>query len=385
MSSNSLKGVVTEAHLWNISTLSQLDFSYNSLSLKFSPAWVSPFHLEIIKLGSCKLGPAFPQWLQIQNLVWLDILDAGISDSIPNWFWDLIVGFLNLSHNNIVGIIPPQWFLKRFAGFNGDLSYNHFNGLLPQLNFSWAMLNLSYNMFQGSITSICETNESMSDYLSLDLSYNLLYGELPNCWANMPNLFSLNLVNSRLSRGIPDSIGSLYSLHALHLQNNDFIREFPKSLMKYSSLKILDVGENRLLGRILAWIGTSLRHLVVLRLPSNLFNGSIPSQLCELTSLQILDLFHNKITGPIPRCLNSLAAMLQKQSSNVSIAHDDYSGSIFIQFYMPYYIDNLSVILKEKTIEYSTTLGLVKLIDLSSNKLKGEIPTEITTLQDCVG
>ena len=84
MSSNSLKGVFTEAYLWNISTVSQLDFSYNSLSLKFSPAWVPPFHLEIIKLASCKLGPAFPQWIHIQNLVWLDISNAGILDSIPN-------------------------------------------------------------------------------------------------------------------------------------------------------------------------------------------------------------------------------------------------------------------------------------------------------------
>ncbi|XP_059431587.1 receptor-like protein EIX2 [Corylus avellana] len=351
VSSNCLQSDhIIESHLSNLSNLYELDFSYNSVSLKFRPDWVPPFHLDTISLRSCKLGPAFPRWLQTQNLMWLDISDAGISDTIPNWFWDFYVGFLNLSRNNIIGTIPPQW----------------------------AMLNLSNNMLQGSITYICEKNGSMSDfislYLSLDLSYNLLSGELPNCWANMPNLFMLNLANSRLSERIPDSIGSLYSLHALHLQNNDFIRELPKSLMKYSLLKLLDVGENRLSGRIPAWIGTSLPHLVVLQLPSNLFNGSIPLQLCELTSLQILDL--------AMKLVQCLAATIQKQSSNVSIAHDDYSGTIFIQFYMNYYIDNLLVIFKEK---YSKTLALVKLIDLSSNKLKGEIPREITSLSGLLG
>jgi EIX receptor 1/2 len=42
------------------------------------------------------------------------------------------------------------------------------------------------------------------------------------------------------------------------------------------------------------------------------------------------------------------------------------------------------VAFKEKYLEYSKTLGLVKLIDLSSNKLKGEIPKEITSLSGLI-
>jgi hypothetical protein len=41
-----------------------IEMHEESKSLKFSPDWVLPFYLDIIGLGSCKLGPAFPQWLQ---------------------------------------------------------------------------------------------------------------------------------------------------------------------------------------------------------------------------------------------------------------------------------------------------------------------------------
>jgi EIX receptor 1/2 len=109
LSSNSLEGVITEVHLSNFFTLRQLDLSSNSLSLKFSPAWVPPFHLDTISLGSCKLGPAFPKWLQTQkNFSRLDMSGVGITDTIPNWFWDLSsnIMILNLSRNHITGTIP---------------------------------------------------------------------------------------------------------------------------------------------------------------------------------------------------------------------------------------------------------------------------------------
>ena len=268
----------------------------------------------------------------------LNISDAGISDTIPNWFWNIYFVFLNLSYNNITGTIPPQWFYLRHLPLEVDLSYNCFSGLLSQLNSYGIVMNLSNNMFQGSITSICETNGSMNGintlYFSLDLLYNLLSKQLPNCWVNMTNLFMLNLANNRLSGSFPNYIGRMYSLQTLHFQNNNFFRELPKSLMNYSSLKLLDVGKNRLSRRVLAWTGPSLLHLVVLRLPSNLFIGSIPLELCQLTYLQILDLSHNKITGTIPGCPNNLTAMLQKQTSNVSIAHDDRTGQSFSPSYI---------------------------------------------------
>ncbi|XP_041011474.1 receptor-like protein EIX2 [Juglans microcarpa x Juglans regia] len=132
-------------------------------------------------------------------------------------------------------------------------------------------------------------------------------------------------------------------------------------------------------------MGNSLPHLVVLHLPSNLFSGSIPFQLCHLTSLQILDLSDNNITGTIPRCLSNLTAMAQKQSSNVSIAHEYISFESYIGTAVDHYINSIIVIFKEKYFEYDNILGLLKFIDLSSNKLEGGIPREISKLSGLIG
>ncbi|XP_059460338.1 receptor-like protein EIX1 [Corylus avellana] len=274
LSFNSLKGVITETHLSNLSSLNQLDLSYNyDLSLKFSPDWIPPFHLDYIGLGSCKLGPTFPQWIQTQkNFSALDISSARISDTIPNWFWDLSfnIKYLNISANQITGNIPFEWFSTRFQALNAiDLSYNRFSCPLPQLNSNSWVLNLSNNLFRGTVTFICES-DGFLEYL--DLSNNLLFGELPKCWPKMANLELLNLANNNLFGRILKSFGKIcwkYSFFkSLHFQNNSFIGELPVSLMNCSLLSVIDFGENKLSGRIPTWIGTSLLQLMILRLLS---------------------------------------------------------------------------------------------------------------------
>ncbi|THG15572.1 hypothetical protein TEA_029679 [Camellia sinensis var. sinensis] len=93
VASNSLKGIVSETHFSNLSSLKYLLFSSNSLTFNFSSDWVPPFQLDTIMLSSCKLGPHFPKWLQTQNnLSELDISSNGISNVVPNWSWDLSPG-----------------------------------------------------------------------------------------------------------------------------------------------------------------------------------------------------------------------------------------------------------------------------------------------------
>lgn len=248
------------------------------------------------------MGPAFPQWLQTQkNITCLVMFNATISNTIPHWFWDFSSNtrFLNPSNNQISSSIPLLWFSSRFIGFPRlDLSFKRFIGLLPQLHPNTIVLNLSNNLFQRSITSICETNVSYLTYL--DLSSNLLLsGELPDCWSNMLSIVMLYFSSNNLSGRIPYSIGALSRLETLHLQKNNLVGKVLESLRNCSLLKLLDLRENKLSGRIPAWMGNSLPHLVVLHLPSNFFSGSIHLQLCHLTSFQILDLSDNNITGTI--------------------------------------------------------------------------------------
>ncbi|GJV33466.1 putative leucine-rich repeat protein [Tanacetum coccineum] len=107
--SNLLHGTMTETHLKNLSQLVYLDLSHNSLVIKLGSDWSPSFSLEVMSLSSCKLGPSFPSWLQTQkNLSIIDVSDAEINDTVPDWFWKqltLSLRYLNISSKEIHGIV----------------------------------------------------------------------------------------------------------------------------------------------------------------------------------------------------------------------------------------------------------------------------------------
>ncbi|XP_027098856.2 uncharacterized protein [Coffea arabica] len=86
ISSNSLTGVLSEDHFAKLGELKSLNLSENLFTLNVSSWWVPPFQLREIMMSSIKVGPLFPVWLRTQKEVQsLEMQNAGISDSIPNW------------------------------------------------------------------------------------------------------------------------------------------------------------------------------------------------------------------------------------------------------------------------------------------------------------
>ncbi|KAJ9679622.1 hypothetical protein PVL29_021522 [Vitis rotundifolia] len=377
--SNSLRGTVSASHLFGLSNLWYLDLSFNSLTFNISLEQVPQFQASYIMLASCKLGPRFPNWLQTQEgFRELDISASGISDVIPNWFWNLTsdLRLLNISNNHISGTLPNLTSYP--SSLEMDMSSNCLEGSIPLSVFNAGWLDLSKNMFSGSISLSCgTTNQPGSGLSHLDLSNNRLSGELPNCWEQWKDLILLNLANNNFSGKIKDSIGLLHEMQTLHLRSNSFTGAPPSSLKNCKALRLIDLGKNKLSGKITAWMGGSLSNLVVLNLRSNEFNGSIPSSLCQLKKIQMLDLSSNNLSGKIPKCLKNLTAMAQKGSQ-------DLSYSTFINSSRTSYVDNTLVQWKGKEREYKKTLGLIKSIDFSSNKLIGEIPIEVTDLVELV-
>ncbi|KAG2689984.1 hypothetical protein I3760_09G165900 [Carya illinoinensis] len=299
---NSLTGVIHEAHFSNLIKLKELYLGLNSLILRFSDNWVPPFQLDVIDLSSCRLGLAFPKWLQSQkNYTVLDISDAGISDTIPAWFWDFSPRLSSLSmynnqlHGNLSDLLSSK--LDEFAVV--DLSANLFDGSIPHFSSNVSSLDLSSNRFSGPISFLCELNTPML-LESLNLSNNTLSGELPDCWMYIHDLVVLNLANNNFYGKIPDSMGSLVSVQFLHLSNNGLVGKIPMSLKKCSELITIDLGANNLSGTIPPWIGDSFPNLDILNLRSNQLYGSLPLSLCHLSHIQILDLSLNKIEGTIP-------------------------------------------------------------------------------------
>ncbi|XP_076911723.1 receptor-like protein EIX1 [Bidens hawaiensis] len=412
VSSNSLEGVICDVHFLNLTQLTYLDLSFNSFTLNLS-SQVS-FRSYMIKMQSCKLGPRFPMWIQTQiDFAYLDISNAGISDRVPGWFWDLPRGlrFLNLSLNEIKGTLPNITLV--FGNFPGmDLSNNQLEGTIPVLPSKLAALNLSGNRFLGTLSFLCHIDMGLT---FLDLSNNFLSGGLPDCLKKFEKmLVVLNLSNNRLSGDVPSSLGFLSQLQALNLRRNFFVGEVPMSLSNCTRLRFVDLGENKLSGKILPWIGETLSDLRVLALRSNRFYGSLLSQICFLNNLQFLDLSNNALSGNIPRCFGNFTSMASRGFQDDIMSHSystyvsTHPGSkqsthrlIYYGVLMPcwkrashylsycsngnaLFIDNARVAWKGTRREFGRGLYLLKSIDLSSNKLYGKLPNEITNLRELV-
>ncbi|KAM4073224.1 hypothetical protein ACB094_10G002100 [Castanea mollissima] len=377
--SNMLEGVVSEVHFTNLTRLALLYASKNRLTLKVSLDWIPPFQLQYLVLGSWNLGPKFPSWLCSQKqLLILDISNTGIIDAVPPWFWNLSSQFtyLNISHNQIYGEIPHiPLILSDYSII--DVSSNHFEGPLPCISSNLSFLDLSNNSLSGSIFHfLCYKMKEPKNMEFLNLGKNLLSGNISNCWMKWQRLVALNLGNNNFSGSIPASIGSLINLGSLHLSNNSFSGKFPSLLKNCKYLFTIDIGKNEFVGSIPLWIGHRLSSLMILSLRFNNFHGQIPEELCALTSLQILDLSHNKLFGSIPKCLNNFITMARNNNSNYPIYVFDRS---LMSSSRPF--ESELLVIKGESLEYSTTVQLVNIIDLSNNNLSGEIPKEVASLQ----
>ncbi|KAL4601924.1 hypothetical protein ACB092_10G016900 [Castanea dentata] len=184
--SNMLKGVVSEVHFSNLTSLKYLSAFGNQLTLKASQNWVPPFQLENLYLQSWNLGPKFPPWLCSQRCMqYLDISYTQISDMAPPSFWNLSSQFyyLNLSHNLIHGEIPKSPLI--LSAFAIDLSSNHFKGPLPCISSNVYLLDLSNNSFSRSISHFfCFKVNEPKIIVHLNLGKNLLSGIIPDCLMN---------------------------------------------------------------------------------------------------------------------------------------------------------------------------------------------------------
>ncbi|KAJ4782658.1 Receptor-like protein 12 [Rhynchospora pubera] len=383
LSSNSLTGLLSEAQLNGLLKLKYLDITENNITIFPDNNWTPSFQLNIVFLGSCKLGPKFPAWLQGQvEIEELNLMDTGIDDNIPSWLWSFCsLWKLYLSYNRLRGNLPASLVhLKQLMIM--DLSNNRLEGEIPFLPISLFSLRLSNNSFSGQLRKTYKSSyEKKSVLLNdltgvvvelfpcgltnltiLDLSSNNLSGHLPPCWSNMGGL--LILANNKFSGIAPSTFSCSKILRVVNLNNNNLAGEFPIDLKFCSVLELLDLGENKYTGEIPDWVGENLHQMIYLRLRSNLFYGYIPSTLTRLGNLQVLDLGNNNLSGPLPRYLDNFTAMGQ-----------------FISASPVYYDESLPAMTKGLNLVYDSVLLMIwKSIDFSNNNLTGEIPQNIVVL-----
>ncbi|XP_065035189.1 receptor-like protein EIX2 [Musa acuminata AAA Group] len=381
---NSLEGVISEVHFENLTRLRWLDLRDNSITISIGQSWVPPFQLRYVDLTKCQLGPQFPEWLQFQTQIEeLYLADCKIAGTMPAWLWNIsssTITELDLSNNQIGGKLPSSLNFTKLEMLY--LESNRFEGPLPTMLPSTLQTPyLSNNSFTGQLPiwphvhSVALSDNMLDGGLSssiyqwiylehLDLSNNKLLGEIPYCMGkSLQNLYFLNLDNNHISGEIPHTIGFLSELRLLQLKNNSFSGEVPLSLKNCTKLQFLDLAQNNLVGSIMLWMGENLRQLVVLRLRLNMFFGVIPWQLARFEQLQILDLANNNFSVSIPHNIGNLSTMRSTSQYN------------------DFYYDELDVITKGQDLHYlRCSISFMKSLDLSNNRLTGEIPKGIGEL-----
>ncbi|CAL4903262.1 unnamed protein product [Urochloa decumbens] len=400
---NSLSGVISEGHFSGLTNLKYIDLSYNYLQVRVHSDWQPPFSLEGAYLSSCHLGSQVPSWLRWQNnILYLEISDAGLIGRIPDWFWLTFSKTirLDLSYNQITGELPLN--LEFMSVTELLLQSNHLTGSVPQLPRCIHLLDISKNSLNRQLPS----NFGTPHLQAAVLFSNRITGTIPEsiCW--WPQLRILDLSNNLLTMGLPDCgkkelkqrnpsrnntsrVNSAipYSnvgIHTLLVNDNNLSGRFPLFLKKCERLMFVDLSQNKFSGKLPEWIGEYMQGWVMLRLRSNNFSGHIPIGTTRLSSLRILDLANNSFSGVIPQSLVNLRALTTTAvDPTISPFQEEYETDYLITE-IGVSNDSLPLVIKGQVLDYRENAVFFTSIDLSCNRLTGKIPEEIGSLHGLI-
>ncbi|KAF9620552.1 hypothetical protein IFM89_013217 [Coptis chinensis] len=433
--------------LHNQHDLRDVDLSHNNLHGKF-PTWLFENNslLEYLILANNSINGDIRLPSSPMNLTMIDISKNQIHGKLPTNTGNIFpsLATLNLSKNSLEGRIPSS-LGNREGLWVLDLSNNNFSGEIPEslamssrlsalilsnnrldgqispnlFNLPLDILRLNGNQFTGIIPNL--TPSKLSQLLTLDLSRNLISGEIPTWignltelrtlvlgnnsfvgpipleFCNLVNIIFLDLSQNYLSGPIPSCL-NLTSLQYMHLQVNNLTGLMPEALLKSPNLKTLDLKHNNLSGSIPSWLAL-LSNLRIILLKGNHLSGSIPHEFCQLNKILILDLSHNAFIGPIPPCFSNITfgkngsvepAFLDRIQINYGASTNTYpsrfddgdfddEGTYVLDQYQEQ--EEVDFVTKSRSDSYrGDILNYMAGMDLSYNEFTGDIPPELGAL-----
>ncbi|KAG5374865.1 hypothetical protein IGI04_039461 [Brassica rapa subsp. trilocularis] len=327
-----LKGTIkNNSNLFKFHHLRYLDLSYNHFEDSFPSEFGNHFeeysfpsefgglaNLEFLNFRYSGLVGEVP--LSIHNLSRLTFLDLSQNDltgGFPLIYNLSKLSYLNLSYNNFIGTIPSS-LLTMPSLLNLDLRQNGLRDPPENLNSSSSSklerLYLGGNLFSGRIL---EPISKLVKLTSLDLSFlNMIY-PINIVFLPLKSLEYLDLSGNTLSRLNTSSTDhALPKLVELKLSYCN-IFEFPKFLMTLQSLEYLDLSWNNLLR-----LNTSSDHALTKLIELNLSNCSISEfpNLSKTLNLQHLDISNNRLKGKVPAWLWTLPV------TRLSLYHNSLNG-----------------------------------------------------------
>lgn len=216
------------------------DLLLNDNNLDGTPLHIiSKLHaLEILYLGNNNIGGSLPTGFgSLDSLQVLSLRSNKINGSIPEGVFKLNqLQILDLSKNNLSGHIPK-------------VSGKYLRGLIR--NSSLFAFDYSPVPLQMMINGVEIQLQKLNNYSSgIDLSHNMLDGNIPGEIGLLTGLAMLNLSHNRFSNNIPASLRNMSSLQSLDLSYNRLSGHIPQSLTLLDFLGVLNLSYNELSGRI---------------------------------------------------------------------------------------------------------------------------------------
>ncbi|CAJ1790135.1 unnamed protein product [Sphenostylis stenocarpa] len=391
LSHNSFSGKVP-GNLGKCSSLQHLSIDGNDLSGTLPESIFQVQNLSVLHLQANKLfGPLSKGLGKLSNLVEFDISNNGFSGTLPNVFGSLTrLQIFYADSNRFSGQLPAS--LENSASLEMLILRN--NSLGGSINFNCSAMKKLTTINLGYTKFSCPTPGSLSNCLRLEAINHA--GLHFNCrisvnFKNHQSLTQLLLSNANM-HNLPATLEDLShcrNLSTLVLANNfhnEEMRQLNGQNPEFSNLKVFVLANSQITGSIPKWL-SACKMLQMLDLSMNHLTGSIPSWIGKFNSLYYLDLSNNSFTGNIPQSFTMFMNLQQKNSSLEATlsAFPLYLLGTGASKRLKYEkLSNLrpSLLLSYNKLEGPIWAGMkmLEILDLSHNKLSGEIPESLTGL-----